>query len=258
MTTIVTRLGKGSPLTFLEEDTNFTNLNTFKYEAGDSPTFATIAATNITITSATDGIPLVLSDGTGTANFDFSSGHLYFGTTSAHDLFFKVGGVSVARIAAASGSIFTAPIGTNPDLDIGNGQIKFPATQVPSANVNTLDDYEEGTWTPVDASGAALSFVTASGTYTKIGRLVFVRGIVQYPVTSDVSGALVGGLPFTASATALSSGFTVARCTYGTLTIEQIANSATFQFRSPTGTELANDVLTSHTVRFSGCYEANA
>jgi hypothetical protein len=40
MATIVTRSGKGSPLTHNEVDANFTNLNTAKYEAGDSPSFA--------------------------------------------------------------------------------------------------------------------------------------------------------------------------------------------------------------------------
>jgi len=35
----------------------------------------------------------------------------------------------------------------------GSG-VAFPATQSASANANTLDDYEEGTWTPADTSGA--------------------------------------------------------------------------------------------------------
>jgi len=40
MSTITTRSGKGSPLTHDEVDSNFTNLNTDKYESGDSPSFA--------------------------------------------------------------------------------------------------------------------------------------------------------------------------------------------------------------------------
>lgn len=49
MSTITTRAGKGSPLTNTEVDTNFTNLNTDKYESGDNASFGTLAATNTTL-----------------------------------------------------------------------------------------------------------------------------------------------------------------------------------------------------------------
>lgn len=76
--------------------------------------------------------------------------------------------------------------------------IKFPATQSASTNANTLDDYEEGTWTPTDASGAGLSFSVTSAYYIKIGKLVFVNTYFSYPSTSNASPAIIGGLPFTA------------------------------------------------------------
>lgn len=44
MSTIVTRAAKGSPLTHAEVDANFTNLNTDKYQSGDSVTFTTLTA----------------------------------------------------------------------------------------------------------------------------------------------------------------------------------------------------------------------
>ncbi len=44
--------------------------------------------------------------------------------------------------------------GTSPSSGTG---ITFPATQSASSDANTLDDYEEGTWTPSDGSGAGLS-----------------------------------------------------------------------------------------------------
>ena len=50
MTSITTRSGKGSPLTHDEVDDNFTNLNSDKYEAGDSPSFV-----NVTVTGTVDG-----------------------------------------------------------------------------------------------------------------------------------------------------------------------------------------------------------
>jgi hypothetical protein len=54
--------------------------------------------------------------------------------------------------------------------------ITFPATQSASTDANTLDDYEEGTWTPtVTRLGTAptgVTYSTQTGTYTKIGNLV--------------------------------------------------------------------------------------
>lgn len=55
MTTIVTRVGKGSPLTWTEVDSNFTNLNNAKYESGNNASFGTISGTTITASSAFSG-----------------------------------------------------------------------------------------------------------------------------------------------------------------------------------------------------------
>jgi hypothetical protein len=60
-----------------------------------------------------------------------------------------------------------------------------------------LNDYEEGTWTPVDSSGAGLTFSGASGTYTKIGRQVTVNGQLSFPATASTANIAIGGLPFT-------------------------------------------------------------
>ncbi len=64
-----------------------------------------------------------------------------------------------------------------------------------------LNWYEEGTWTPTDASGAGLTF-TISGTprYTRIGRQVTVTCYLTYPVTTSSASANIGGLPFAAPA----------------------------------------------------------
>jgi hypothetical protein len=85
-------------------------------------------------------------------------------------------------------------------LSAGTG-IAFPATQSASTDVNTLDDYEEGTWTP--SQGAGLTVVGAfssSGTYTKIGRQVTVIGYVAgaTSVTVTSGGILCSGVPFSA------------------------------------------------------------
>lgn len=48
---------------------------------------------------------------------------------------------------------------------------------------------EDGTWTPTDVSGAGLTFTSAAGRYTKIGRTVFWQALVVYPVTADGASA---------------------------------------------------------------------
>lgn len=88
-------------------------------------------------------------------------------------------------------------------LTLTNGQIAFPATQVPSANPNTLDDYEEGTFTPTitfsTPGNLAVTYSQQTGDYTKIGRLVTVRiSIVTSAFTyTTASGVFqIAGLPF--------------------------------------------------------------
>ncbi len=54
-----------------------------------------------------------------------------------------------------------------------------------------------GAWTPVDASGAALTLTGAAGTWRRWGDLIWASGLCTYPVTADASNAAIGGLPFT-------------------------------------------------------------
>lgn len=89
-------------------------------------------------------------------------------------------------------------------LDISGaaaGQIKFPASQNASANVNTLDDYEESTFTPAlrfgGADGGAV-YTVQEGKYTKIGNRVLFDISIQTSTKSSATGvATVDGLPFT-------------------------------------------------------------
>jgi hypothetical protein len=87
-------------------------------------------------------------------------------------------------------------------LDLGStGQIVFPATQNASSNANTLDDYEEGTWTPALSFGAATTGITysvQSGGYVKVGGQVTVWAQITLSNRGSATGvARVTGLPFT-------------------------------------------------------------
>lgn len=90
--------------------------------------------------------------------------------------------------------------GVDGSVDLTGGQIKFPATQSASSDPNTLDDYEEGTFTPT-----LYGFVTAgsgtydfrNGFYTKIGNLVFFNLNFYCTSHTGTGGMSISGLPFT-------------------------------------------------------------
>jgi hypothetical protein len=104
--------------------------------------------------------------------------------------------------------------------------ITFPATQSASTNANTLDDYEEGTWTPTITS-ASYTASTATGTYTKIGRLVYCRFTLRFSAINSSSDSTCdfSGFPFTASGAA--AGIVREDSTTGAVYLVYIANSST-------------------------------
>lgn len=88
---------------------------------------------------------------------------------------------------------------------VGAGQVKFPVTQNPSANANTLDDYAEGTWTPglsFNNGATGITYVLQVGRYTKVGRLVTVEFRISLTSKGSSTGAArISGLPFTINST---------------------------------------------------------
>lgn len=97
--------------------------------------------------------------------------------------------------------------GNYPVTDVPNlamNGITFPATQTPSADPNTLDDYEEGTWTPTWSGLTVVGTPTYTGRYIKIGRQVTCHLYVT-STTSTASTAgttkITGGFPAAMSAT---------------------------------------------------------
>ena len=94
--------------------------------------------------------------------------------------------------------------------------ITFPATQSASSNANTLDDYEEGTWTPTiggnnegTGGGAGNVYSRQVGTYVKVGKVVTCNCSVLLSTASGNSGVVIfiNNWPFTANSTASSLPF---------------------------------------------------
>jgi hypothetical protein len=106
--------------------------------------------------------------------------------------------------AAGSTISWTQTLAVGKDLTVqlqgatqsaGTG-IAFPATQNASSDANTLDDYEEGTWTP-SVRGAPIAISISSAYYIKVGSLVYLQFDVSIPSNSSGSNFDIIGLPFT-------------------------------------------------------------
>jgi hypothetical protein len=74
--------------------------------------------------------------------------------------------------------------------------ITFPATQSASTDANTLDDYEEGTWTPTFNANLTAAAAYAKGRYVKIGSMVWVTYSFRVGTVSGANDVEFGGLPF--------------------------------------------------------------
>ena len=131
--------------------------------------------------------------------------------------------------AGTSSPSFTTPaIGAASATSINFGQ-------------TSLSYYGEGTWTPIDISGASLTFTGVTANYTRIGRMVIASCTLTYPSTVNGANALIGGLPFTANASGGSQGGNVVYTTVATLThsITQ-AGSQNFSLNTASGGNVTN------------------
>lgn len=126
-------------------------------------------------------------------------------------------------------------------INLTSGQLSFPATQVPSSDANTLDDYEEGSWTPSYSGSGAATYSVQSGFYVKIGKLVTASFTITLSNVSTLTGNLdLAGLPFTVgNATGYRSTGTVywssLTTSVVTLGIRATENTTTAVFYTATG-----------------------
>ena len=86
-----------------------------------------------------------------------------------------------------------------------SGGVVFDAV-AGNATSNTLDDYEEGTWTP---AVTGMQYQVRTGNYTKIGDLVFIKLRLTWDAYNNSAGGVLTGLPFAADASNESMAFSV-------------------------------------------------
>jgi len=137
-----------------------------------------------------DGTKILFTAGTSTDGAGIGSGGV---ALNSADLRFFTGG-NTERIRINAGAPILCFSGGNTSAT-GTG-IAFPATQSASSDANTLDDYEEGTWTP-SVGGTATYYASGNtGTYTKIGRVVTFKGLLYILSIGTGSTTQITGFPF--------------------------------------------------------------
>ena len=177
-------------------------------------------ASSLNASTSGGGGVIVTSDSSGNLNIQ-SGGSTVVAVTAT--------GVAVTGTLAATGAVtasttlavtgastftgtgkFATTIGVGNATPSASGSgITFPATQSASSDANTLDDYEEGTWTPAQGSGITLvGTFSSSGKYTKIGNMVFLQGLVAGTTSVALAnaGVIATGMPFTTTSTVVGLG----------------------------------------------------
>ena len=134
------------------------------------------------------------------------AGGLSIASQAANDILYATSTTQLGRLAAGTSGYFLKTLGAGsapvwaaatsvPTL------VAFPATQVESADANTLDDYEEGSWTPLigGVSGqSGQSYNVQIGKYLKVGKILYGSYYIAFASKGTIVGNLqIKGLPFT-------------------------------------------------------------
>ena len=117
----------------------------------------------------------------------------------AYGMRIKCGGSTRMEVAVAG------------DVKVSSGDLIFGTAgkgvclgATSNTDANTLDDYEEGTWTPTN-NGGSVTITVNEANYTKIGRLVTVQAYLGIGGDGDGTEMRIGGLPFAAHNTTYES-----------------------------------------------------
>jgi hypothetical protein len=186
--------------------------------APNTDTDRTITLPDADVTLGADDTKLPLAGGTLTGDLNIgsvgsvTSSGADLKITGTDDIFFNVAGASNNILQLYGGSSandqskfdsHVHPL-TDNSKDLGNASERWKDLYLSgglkvggTAAANTLDDYEEGTWTP-GFEGATISGNNGVGFYTKIGNVVYVTYYTGTISISNQSGAArITGLPFT-------------------------------------------------------------
>ena len=140
------------------------------------------------------------------------------------------------------------------DLYLSGGVVFGPAS---ASNVSsqTLDSYEEGTWTPANIAGVSLTVNAA--VYTKIGRVVYIGMAVVFASTTNSAAVQFSGLPFAVrNQNDQAYGATIANTDVGrdNIYFAFLRNTTTIGIGNNLNADVANSVYSGKKLCLSGFY----
>jgi hypothetical protein len=169
--------------------------------AGTAQT-AVASDSTLLVFDTTNPAAVAASAAVGSATVSARRDHVHAGTTATGTVvdeaitrFDGTGGASLQGYSSLSPTISDTGI-----ISLTSGALKWPATAIASGNANTLDDYEEGTWTPViggDGGTSGQNYGAQIGIYVKIGKLAYCAYDVLLSTEGTITGNVeIQGLPF--------------------------------------------------------------
>jgi hypothetical protein len=176
-------------------DTNFATAitlgNTAVYLGNTTTTLGNLTLTNVTLSSGTSNLASTsISNGTSNVSVVSSGGNVVISTN----------GATAVTVDTGQRTKFPTTIGVGAATPSTSGiGITFPATENLSTNANTLDDYEEGTYTPAINQFTVSGTTTLTGSYTKIGNIVSFNitfantGTIAHDVSANITVPFSGG-----------------------------------------------------------------
>jgi hypothetical protein len=203
---------------------------------------------NKSVSAAGDVAGPASSTDNAVARFDSTTGKIIQNSGVIVDDTNNVTGVATLKATTTIG------VGNATPSASGAG-ITFPATQSASTDANTLDDYEEGTWTPTwlgSSTAGSTAYSVQIGRYTKVGRLVSLYFDVAISSATGTGDVTIGGLPFASGIQAVNAGsITSYGVVYTGNTLASVFLSATSSFviysslttASPSQVAMANAAL---------------
>jgi len=159
---------------------------------------STFAFNNLVVASGSANAGMAIY-GTGQTTLAFASGtsgatsyqgYIQYTASGTDSMVFATATTERMRLNSTGALVLAG--GTTTANGVG---ITFPATQSASSDANTLDDYEEGTWTP--SIGGTATYSVQSGLYTKIGRIVTLSYDMTITTIGTGSSNTISGVPFT-------------------------------------------------------------
>ena len=175
----------------------------------------------------------------------------------------KIGRNATDTSISDSGDATAISISSGEDVTISAGDIVFGASGkginlgvTSNTDANTLDDYEEGTWTPAAQSFSG-TFGSSEAQYIKVGRLVHAHCSANFNGT-DSSRVVITGLPFTANNTAAVSLYFSNAANSNFDTVRFLVSGTSF-FGADTDGDVPYTTLTgANPIRFTAMYYSDS